>query len=348
MEADLVAHNGGCADGSFVHTLVLTDIASGWTECVPLIVREQSLVVEAISAVQGRLPFPLLGLDTDNDGAFINECLLAYVKERDIKLTRSRPYRKNDQAWVEQKNGAVVRRWAGYGRLEGLEASRILARLYQVGRLYVNCFQPSFKLKQKQREGGKVTKQYDPPTTPCDRLLISESLTGDQKEHLRKLRDVLDPLQLLKDIRSAQAALAGLTCPDKQKAIDPTLTEFLDHLPTLWREGEVRPTHRRAAAPPRYWRTRIDPFADVWTKVKGWLVVDPDITAKALLVRLRQEHSCSFSPGQLRTLQRRVRDWRQEMARRLIFFTDAVATDSTPTEDVGAIPRQLLAGNISS
>jgi hypothetical protein len=327
MEADLVAHNGGCGAGSFVHTLVLTDIASGWTECAPLIVREQGLVVEAVSAIQSRLPFPLLGLDTDNDGAFINECLLAYAKERELKLTRSRAYRKNDQAWVEQKNGAVVRRWAGYGRLEGLEAARTLSRLYEVGRLYVNCFQPSFKLKQKQREGAKVIKHYDPPATPCDRLLASQHLTGDQKERLETLRASLDPLRLLKEIRSAQATLAGLTCPDKQTEADPTLTEFLAHLPTLWHEGEVRPTHRRPAASPRYWRTRSDPFADVWTEIKGWLAADPDITAKALLARLQQEHSCSFSAGQLRTLQRRVREWRQEMARKLIFSTNTYDAD---------------------
>lgn len=129
MEADLVAHCGDVAAGSFAHTLVLTDISSGWTECVALIVREGSLVVDGIERLRETMPFPLRGLDTDNGSEFVNEVLLAYCNERKIEFTRSRPYRKNDQAWVEQKNGAVVRRLVGYGRLEGIAAGHALARL---------------------------------------------------------------------------------------------------------------------------------------------------------------------------------------------------------------------------
>jgi Integrase core domain len=119
MEVDLVTHSGPSASGSFVHTLVLTDVASGWTECLALPVREQSLIVEAITAVSARLPFPLLGLDTDNDSAFMNDTLWDYCQQKGLEFTRCRAYRKNDQAWVEQKNGAVVRKLVGYGRLEG-------------------------------------------------------------------------------------------------------------------------------------------------------------------------------------------------------------------------------------
>jgi hypothetical protein len=110
FEMDLVAHCGHSVSGSFVHTLVLTDIASGWTECASLVVREQTLVSDAIAQVKGKLPFPLLGLDSDNDSAFLNETLLGYCQQQGLEWTRSRAYRKNDQAWVEQKNGAVVRR----------------------------------------------------------------------------------------------------------------------------------------------------------------------------------------------------------------------------------------------
>ena len=136
----MVAHNGGSVAGSHLHTLVLTDIASGWTECMPLLVREQTLVVEAVEVIRAQLPFALAGLDTDNDGAFINESLLEYCTEQGLEFTRSRPYRKNDQAWVEQKNGAVVRRLVGYARLEGLDAAQALAQLYHVARSYVNFF----------------------------------------------------------------------------------------------------------------------------------------------------------------------------------------------------------------
>ena len=127
VEADLVAHCGGTLSGSFVWSLVLTDIASGWTECVPLLVREARLVVDALDHLRGALPFPLRGIDTDNGSEFLNEVLVAFCREQGIEFTRSRPYRKNDQAWVEQKNGAVVRRMVGYGRLEGVPAAEALA-----------------------------------------------------------------------------------------------------------------------------------------------------------------------------------------------------------------------------
>ena len=151
FECDMVEHCGGVKNGNFVHTLTVTDIHSGWTECAALAVREQSLVVEGIRAVSQRLPFALRGLDTDNDSAFMNETLQGYCQQHHIEWTRSRAYHKNDQAWVEQKNGAVVRRLAGYGRLSGLAAARTLQGLYESARLYVNFFQPSFKLASKQR-----------------------------------------------------------------------------------------------------------------------------------------------------------------------------------------------------
>jgi Integrase core domain len=113
LEVDLVAHGGESMAGSFAHTLVLTDIASGWTECVPLIVREANLIVDALEQLRTCLPFPMRGIDTDNGSEFINDPLCRFCKEHSIELTRSRPYHKNDQAWVEQKNGSVVRRLVG-------------------------------------------------------------------------------------------------------------------------------------------------------------------------------------------------------------------------------------------
>src|SRR5215472_17148712 len=145
VEADLVAHSGPVARGSFVQTLTMTDIATGWTECTPILVREQSLLTAVLSEVRNMLPFPLLGFDTDNDSVFLNETVRDYCETAGIEFTRCRPYRKNDQAWVEQKNGAVVRRAVGYRRFEGLEAAAALATLYRSLRLFVNYFQPSFK-----------------------------------------------------------------------------------------------------------------------------------------------------------------------------------------------------------
>lgn len=192
-EADLVAHCGGNMSGSFVHTLVLTDIATGWTECVPLVVRDSDLVVDALRRLQTTMPFPLRGIDTDNGGEFINETLRAYCLSEGLEFTRSRPYCKNDQARVEQKNGSVVRRLVGYGRLEGIAAAETLGRLYAGSRLFVNFFQPSFKLIEKQRFGARVSRRYE--------TVYSPSLLGDT----RRAGEVPTPRRL-GESRSSQAA----------------------------------------------------------------------------------------------------------------------------------------------
>ena len=179
FEMDLVAHCGSSVAGSHVHSLVLTDIASGWTEAAALIVREQTLITVTLDEIQSRLPFSMLGLDVDNDSAFINEVLLSYCRKHHLELTRSRAYKKNDQAWIEQKNGAIVRKLVGHGRLEGAEATRVLADLHKLARLYVNFFQPSFKLKSKTRQGSKVVKKYHPPATPYEQLLADERVDAD-------------------------------------------------------------------------------------------------------------------------------------------------------------------------
>jgi hypothetical protein len=130
IEADLVAHSGPTAEGSFIPTLTLTDIATGWTECAPLLVRKQTVLIAVLRAICKRMPFARLGFDTDNDRVFMNETVQSGCKETGLAFTRCRPYRKNDQAWVEQKNGAVVRRIVGYRRYVGLEAAAALGRLY--------------------------------------------------------------------------------------------------------------------------------------------------------------------------------------------------------------------------
>lgn len=322
-EADFVAHNGGITTGSCVHSFVITDVFSGWIEILPLVARQQGLVVEAIECLREQLPVKLLGLNTDNDSAFMNETVIEHCKTSTVQLTRSRAYRKNDQAWIEQKNGSVVRKLVGYGRFTGLEATHTLGRLYQLSRLYVNFFQPSFKLRSKTRHGSKVTKTYFKPATPCDRLLNEDSVPREVKERLQRDRSRLDPVQLLHGIRDLQGMLAALVNPTEhthgecQRSQD--LDAFLAALPRLWRSGEARPTHRAKPRSPRTWRTRPDDFKDVWGKVLGWLQDNPEVTAKELFERLQKEHPGTFRPGQLRTLQRRVRDWRQAMARELIY-----------------------------
>jgi hypothetical protein len=229
--------------------------------------------------------------------------------------------RKNDQAWVEQKNGSVVRRLVGHHRYSGVVAGQTLAHLYKAARLHVNYFQPSFKLLSKSRVGSKCQRKYEPPATPCERLLRHAEVDEKVKATLLSLRDPLDPLELLHRIREGQSALAKLVSeadwfegPGKT-----TLEKFLSELPNLWKAGEVRPTHKKASTKIRYWRTRKDPFETVWLDVLQWLQRDPDTTAKSLFQRLQADHPGRFPDGQLRTLQRRVRDWRQLMAKQLLY-----------------------------
>ncbi|MCB1740001.1 MAG: transposase family protein [Gammaproteobacteria bacterium] len=321
MEMDLVAHCGGVPSGRYNHTLTLTDISSGWTECIALAVRDSSLVVSALTRLLSAMPFTLRGIDTDNGGEFVNDLLLEFSRDHDIEFTRSRPYRKNDQAWVEQKNGSVVRRIVGYGRLEGVAAAESLARLYCSSRLFVNFFQPSFKLLRKERIGARVRKHYATPETPASRLLASPGVADAAKEKLRAVLASLDPLRLLDEIRTMQRHIAGLgrgeqahTPPHR----DLDLERFLASLATAWMEGEVRPTHQRKPMARRTWRTRVDPFEKVWPKMLVWLENDPDRTAKELFARLREENPSAFRAGQLRTLQRRVKEWRMAAARRLV------------------------------
>lgn len=245
MEMDLVAHCGPINRGSYVNSLVLTDIASGWTESAPIVVREGSLVVETLERIREGLPFALRALDVDNGTEFVNDRLIEYCLSRGIELTRSRPYRKNDQAWIEQKNGAIVRKLLGYRRFEGLAAARMITRLYGASRLFVNFFQPSFKLAEKHRDGAKVSKRYHPPLTPCDRLLQSDRMPDAAKAKLREVSAELDPLKLLEEVRAVQAHLAALADgekPPEMTAEPPNLAAFVASLSGAWHAGEIRPT----------------------------------------------------------------------------------------------------------
>jgi len=326
FEADLVAHSGPSASGSFIQTLVVTDMATGWTECAPLLVREQGLLTEVLTELRKLLPFALLGFRTGNDSVLMNEAVLDYCQGAGIACTRCRPYRKNDQAWVEQKNGSIVRRFVGYHRLEGSNAVEALARLYSATRLFVNFFQPSFKLKEKIRTGSRVLKRYYAPETPASRLLASDTVAGEVRARLREITSQLDPLQLLDEIRRVQHHIVRIADGEASHAALPQrddLSRFLASLSTAWRLGEVRPTHQSVAKPPRHWRTRSDPFSAGWSQVCEWLEVDPDLTGLELFERLQRESPGVYPDGQLRTLQRRLKHWRMGMARSLIFGVHA-------------------------
>jgi len=336
FQGDFVVHAGGSLAGHPIHTFTITDVASGWTDFMPLLAREQSIVTEALTVFRKQLPIPMLGFSTDNDGAFINETLIEYCAENGIAFTRGRPRRSNDQAWVEQKNGAVIRKLAGFDRYEGITAGKILCKLYNSARLFTNFFQPSFKLLEKYRDGSKVKKIYDKPATPCDRLLSDSTITIAVKRRLRKQRKSLDPIKLLKNMRDAQKAMAAIsersTNPDNQ-----TIDEFMSALPTLWNLGEVRPTSRKKPCSPHNWRTRKDSFEEVMPQILAWLEAEPDHNAKELFIRLQEKHPDQFKDGQLRTLQRRVAAWRNEKAKELLELYSY--EDAKPEKATGTIAR---------
>ncbi|HLW59187.1 MAG TPA: hypothetical protein VKV57_04590, partial [bacterium] len=173
-EVDLVAHSGNSADGDFLQSLNLTDLHTGWVESCAVLGKTQRVVRAAVAELRGALPFPLRGLDSDNGSEFINTCLFQYCRAHQIQFTRDRPYQKDDNAHVEQKNWTHVRKLLGWDRYDSLAAQAAINDLYRhEWRLMMNLYQPSVKLLRKQRVGARICRQYDRPQTPFDRLLAS-------------------------------------------------------------------------------------------------------------------------------------------------------------------------------
>ncbi len=274
-----------------------------------------------------------------DDGVFINETPIQHCADHGIEFTRSRAYRSNDQAWIEQKNGSVVRRFVGYDHYSGQVAGQTMAHVYEALRRYVNFFQPSFKLIDKTRDGATTVKHYSQPTTPCDRLIQHDATRDEMKDALKEYRARLDPVLLLHTIRESQSALVAATSPEVREApTGESLEYFLAKLPRLWRQGEVRPDHAAKVRGPRHWRTREDPFEGVWGDVLMWLQAEPDATGKPLMARLQSEHPDRFTEAQLRTMQRRVKEWRGIMANKLVYAgTDEASAASSRLPELALI-----------
>ena len=342
-EVDMVAHGGTSVAGSFIQTLTMVDIATGWTECVPLVRREGALVVEAIKYLQGQFPWLLIGVDFDNDSAFMNDVVVPWCREQKLEVTRSRAYKKNDQAFVEQKNGAVVRRLMGYGRFDGVEAARVITRLYASARLYVNFFQPSFKLKEKRREGSKVIKRYHAPSTPYERALAHPHVTPAVKQQLCEQYRTLDPVALLAEIRAAQEELGNridrragdahseqrdgkTTVPHAVQSSAPDAIAFAKKLGRTVDAGDPRATHRR---PKRRYKTRVrmpsklDPHI---ATIENWLVAEPQLTALAIVSRLSDKYPEQFGKKQHSIVQRLLKSLRNKAANKLFTPPGAVTT----------------------
>jgi hypothetical protein len=333
MEADLVAHCGTNTEGSFLYTLTLTDIATGWTECLPLLNRGQEAVVAALKRAQQLLPFPLLGIDTDNGAEFINVELLSFCEQEHITFTRGRPRRSNDQCYVEQKNGQIVRQVVGYDRFAGELAYRQLTELYRALRVYVNCFQPSMKLQTKERDGSKVRRTYDQAQTPMQRLLASGLLSAQKQQELLRITEALDPLRLLAQLEQLQKALwrhaltsssdhaeapAPLQFSVQQCAEEKLPADGIPHTPPSLLKQERKKRYQKTGRP-HDWRTRKDPFEGVWDEITGWLQERPELTAAEIFRELQRRYPERWRSTQARTLRRGIHKVRERL---LVTFND--------------------------
>ena len=207
IEMDLVGHEGGDPSGEYIQTLDMTDISSTWTETEAVRNKAQKHVFKGLENIRARLPFDLLGLDSDNGSEFINAHLLRYCEEEELTFTRGRAYKKNDGCYVEQKNYSIVRKAVGYYRYDTDEELKLLNELYKNLRLFTNYFQPTMKLMEKSRNGARVYKRYDKATTPYQRILDNLDVSGDHKSSLREEYQTLNPAELKRNMETIQDKL---------------------------------------------------------------------------------------------------------------------------------------------
>jgi len=226
IEVDLVSHEGGNACGDYTYTLDATDVCTGWTETEAVRNRAEKWVFAGLQKAKGRFPFDIIGIDSDNGSEFINNHLARYCTQNKITFTRSRPYRKNDNCFVEQKNYSIVRRAVGYRRYDTPDELQALNELYAVLRLYTNYFQPSMKLIEKTRIGSKVRKKYDRAKTPYRRVLESDTVPDEAIENIKQIYASLNPVKLNREIDRLQDRLDALA-QSKYKAEHNANLEYI-------------------------------------------------------------------------------------------------------------------------
>jgi hypothetical protein len=294
----------------------MIDVSTGWLECMPLLKKSAADVINGISVAIKLMPFELKGLDTDSGSEFINLEMLDFCEAQRITFTRARAYKKNDQAYVEEKNGSVVRRLVGYDRFQGRKAWEALANFYCVLRKYVNFFQPSLKLRKKTRQGGKVSKQYDEALTPYQRIIRSSDVSETTKERLKAEYLTLDPVYLMAELTRLQASLwrfawsqNGLVEVDDISVVEPVALDQFSSAPNVCDHFRYeKPKDKRSL--PRNYRTRKDPFEKVWNEIQLKLELQPESYAREIIEWLSEKHPGQYTNSQIRTLQRRINEWR--------------------------------------
>jgi len=207
VQVDFVAHCGRSTGGDYIHTISTVDIATNWWEGQAISVRSQQAAKEGLSQIRERLPFPIRELHPDNDSALVNDLLWDWTQQEKIRLSRSRPYKKNDNAWVEQKNWTHVRKVVGYRRFDTTRELRLLNEIYGVLRIYKNFCLPTIRLKSKQRVEGRLQRKYEKPATPYQRLMESDQTAESTKRALRQVYESLNPAALYRRLTEVRQQL---------------------------------------------------------------------------------------------------------------------------------------------
>lgn len=251
LEIDLVSHSGTSAAGEFIYTLDCVDIATGWVERQAVMGKGELGIVAALRDIEQRLPFPLRGIDSDNGSEFINHQLFNFCQRRaknhTVQFTRSRPYKKDDNAHVEQKNWTHVRKLLGWDRYDTVEALKAINDLYEQLRIFQNLFQPSMKLSTKTRKGSRVMRHYDQPRTPWQRLLKASGKPGEKIQALKADFENTDPFELSRHIELKLDALYGIARQRNGLLRDKAPATLLPKL-------ELLQTKTRLARPGSAWR----------------------------------------------------------------------------------------------
>jgi hypothetical protein len=207
VQLDYVGHCGRSTAGDYIHTISAVDIATNWWEGRAIPVRSQQATKEGLSEIQPKFPFPLLEIHPDNDSTLVNDLLFSWCQEQKIRMSRSRPYKKNDNAWVEQKNWTHVRKVVGYRRFDTTTELRLLNEIYAVLRLYKNFCLPTIRLKSKVRVEGRIQRKYDKPSTPYQRVMASDQVDRQTKRKLEAIYKGLNPAELCRQLTKLRVQL---------------------------------------------------------------------------------------------------------------------------------------------
>lgn len=232
VQADLVGHDGGASHGDFAFTCTVTELSVGWSALRPLTNKARVWVRKALDEIRQELPFRIIALGTDTGSEFINNHLAHWCSQLQITFTRTRPYRKNDNCFVEQKNNSLVRRTVGYLRYDSPQELALLQQIYQRQTLLSNYFYPWMKLEGKTRRGARVYRHYDTPRTPCQRLLERSDVPSEVKQRLRQTFDSLNPAALKRELTQLQNRLYQLASRKAPPRIKPRGMELVIHAPS--------------------------------------------------------------------------------------------------------------------